>query len=175
MRTGRSLTVCRSLLPGGVYLVPGGVLSPRGVLSPGGSDPGGCLTWGVSDPGGVSDLGSLLRGGLPQTRSPREQNDRQPSISLIFEFSHKQNSARNLEVLWQYFVLLFTNRSIYWKSNENLHYDYWSRQAVSHYWSICTYHIHISIQNTIRNTNHIRIIRLFTKQLQVTTAVNRPD
>ena len=38
MRTGRSLTRCRSLLPsrggvlspGGVHLVPGGVLSPRG-------------------------------------------------------------------------------------------------------------------------------------------------
>ena len=41
MRTGRSLTICRSLLPGGggVYLVLGevGVLSPGGVyLVPGG-------------------------------------------------------------------------------------------------------------------------------------------
>ena len=50
MRTGRSLTVCRSLLPGGylvpvgVYLVLGGVLSPRGVyLVPGGVlSPRGC-------------------------------------------------------------------------------------------------------------------------------------
>ena len=53
MRTGRSLTVCRSLPPGGctysreVYLVPGGVLSPGGCLTPGVSD------WAVSDPGGV--------------------------------------------------------------------------------------------------------------------------
>ena len=32
MRTGHLLTICRSLLPGGggVYLVPGGVLSPGG-------------------------------------------------------------------------------------------------------------------------------------------------
>ena len=43
MRTGRSLTVCWSLLPRG-----GGVCS-RGVSAPGGSGPGG-----VSAPGGVS-------------------------------------------------------------------------------------------------------------------------
>ena len=42
MRSGRSLTVCRSLLPGGVLspggmcLVPGGVCSGRGVCAPGG-------------------------------------------------------------------------------------------------------------------------------------------
>ena len=36
MHTGRSLTICRSLLPGGGYLVPGGVLSPGGVSDPGG-------------------------------------------------------------------------------------------------------------------------------------------
>ena len=83
MRTGRSLTVFRSLQPGGVYLVPGctwsrGVPGPRegctwsrggvylvpgrGVPGPGGTwsrggipDPGGC-TWswgGVPGPGGV--------------------------------------------------------------------------------------------------------------------------
>ena len=41
MRTGRSLTVCRSLL------LDGGVLSP-----------GGCLLWGVSAPGGSAPGGS---------------------------------------------------------------------------------------------------------------------
>ena len=75
-RTGHSLTICRSLLPGGVYLVPGGVLSPRGVyLVPGGVlSPGGCLvpggvcSWG----GGVWSRGVLvlgvLLGGVPGPR-----------------------------------------------------------------------------------------------------------
>ena len=48
MGTGRSLTVCRSLLLGEVYLVPGGVLTLGDVLSP-----GGCLTWGALLQGGV--------------------------------------------------------------------------------------------------------------------------
>ena len=52
MRTGRSLTVCCSLLPGGV----GGVSAPGGFSLPGGG--GDCL----SAPRGGS---SLLRGGLP--------------------------------------------------------------------------------------------------------------
>ena len=50
MRTGRSLTVFRSLQPGGVYLVPGGTWSWGGVPGPGGG------TWsqgGVPGPGGV--------------------------------------------------------------------------------------------------------------------------
>ena len=52
MRTGRSLTVCWSLLPGG------------GVWS-GGSGLGGCLLWGVSGPGVcVWSGGCLLPGGL---------------------------------------------------------------------------------------------------------------
>ena len=45
MRTGRSLTVCRSLLPGGGVSAPGGCLLPGGG---GVSAPGGC---GVSAPG----------------------------------------------------------------------------------------------------------------------------
>ena len=54
MRTGRSLTVCQSLLGGGVS-AHGGVcwgrcLLPGGLLA-------GCLLWGVSAPGGVSSLG----------------------------------------------------------------------------------------------------------------------
>ena len=80
MRTGRSLTVFRSLQPGGVYLVPGGgvpgpggctwsggVPGPRGVyLVPGGLYlvPGGC-TWswgGVPGPGGMY---LVPRGGVP--------------------------------------------------------------------------------------------------------------
>ena len=75
--TGRSLTVCRSLLPRGVYLVLGGVLSPGevylvpgvylilggvcsrglsllrvGCLLLGGMSAQGCLFLGVSAPGG---------------------------------------------------------------------------------------------------------------------------
>ena len=55
MRTGCLLTVCRSLLPGGVYLVPGVYLVLGGALSPGGcvSDPGGFLTQGGVWPSGV--------------------------------------------------------------------------------------------------------------------------
>ena len=56
MRTGRSLTVCRSLLPGRgwVYLVLGGVLSLGVVLSP-----RGCLLLGVPAP-----VGCLPREGV---------------------------------------------------------------------------------------------------------------
>ena len=57
MRTGRSLTVCCSLLPGGVVPGPGGV-----------SGPGGCVcSWGVSGLGGVSASGRVpgLGGSAP--------------------------------------------------------------------------------------------------------------
>ena len=106
MRTGRSLTVCRSLLPGG-GLLPGGCLFPGGSAL-GGSAPGGwCLLWGgvcsggggvgVSAPGGSDPRGGgrestpggcLLGGvgfcsqggcGIPactEADTPREQNDR---------------------------------------------------------------------------------------------------
>ena len=62
MRTGRSLTVCCSLLPGGGGLVQGG--SARGgCLVRGGSAPGG----GVSAPRGVPGPGggAWCRGGIP--------------------------------------------------------------------------------------------------------------
>ena len=49
MRTGRSLTVCWGLVPGG-----------GGLWSGGGSAPGGCLVPGVSAPGG------LVPGGVSQ-------------------------------------------------------------------------------------------------------------
>ena len=53
MRTGRSLTVCCSLLPGGVLLGPGGVCLVRGGFSlPGGG--------GLPGPEGFS----LVRGGV---------------------------------------------------------------------------------------------------------------
>ena len=56
MRTGRSLTVCRSLLPRGCLL-------QGGVCSQGGSVPGGCLLWG-----GVCSRGWCLlqRGSAPK-------------------------------------------------------------------------------------------------------------
>ena len=79
MRTGRSLTVYRSLLlwggvcswgvsaPGGYLLLGGGgVSAPGGCLLLGLSALGGCLLWGVSAPGavcsggGVSALGGCL-------------------------------------------------------------------------------------------------------------------
>ena len=85
MRTGRSLTVCSSLLPGGVCSrgvsalggggsAPGGICS-QGVSAPRGSPcPGGVLpaeeegflpAWGVSLPGGLlPGEGGLLLGGF---------------------------------------------------------------------------------------------------------------
>ena len=54
MRTGHSLTVCCSLLPGGVP-GPGGCLL-WGLVS----GPEGCLLWGVSGPGGCLFRGSGL-------------------------------------------------------------------------------------------------------------------
>ena len=81
MCTGRSLTICQSLLPrggmqkkipqknlgwgvpgpsGGVYL--GGVPGPGGV-----SGPKGCLFWGASAPRGVSALGVVSQHALRQT------------------------------------------------------------------------------------------------------------
>ena len=78
MRTGRSLTVCWSLLPGGVCVsAPGGVSAlggflPWGVSAPGGmsaprgvSAPrGGICSWGV----GVCSGGCLLLGGMSAPR-----------------------------------------------------------------------------------------------------------
>ena len=89
MRTGRSLTVCCSLLPGGALLglgggflpglwggfslVPGGVLPGLGgvCLGPGGSvpGPGGCLPW------------SLVRGGDPRD-PPCTESDTCKNITL---------------------------------------------------------------------------------------------
>ena len=60
MRTGRSLTVCYSLLPGRGVSTPGeGVCLLRGGLLLGGSAPGG----GVSAARGVCSQGCLLPGG----------------------------------------------------------------------------------------------------------------
>ena len=99
MRTGRSLTVCRRLLPGGGRgacllrgsaprgcllpggvcswggwcLLLGGVCSQEGVCSGGLSAPGGCLLPGVSAPEGGYALGGslLLRGCLLGYHTPR--------------------------------------------------------------------------------------------------------
>ena len=82
MRTGRSLTVCCSLLPGGGVpgLWGGCAWSPGGCLVPGGGVPGpgeggggvpgpGCLVWGggVPGPGGICSGGvcAWSRGGIP--------------------------------------------------------------------------------------------------------------
>ena len=66
MRTGHSLTVCQSLLPGGCVCSGGclllGDVCSLGVSAPRGSAPGGCLLWGVSALGGVCSGGCLLWG-----------------------------------------------------------------------------------------------------------------
>ena len=69
MRTGRSLTVCRSLLPGGGGSVPRGCLLPGGVSALGGLLPagvcsGGCLLRGVSGPRGCLLRGTVCSGGV---------------------------------------------------------------------------------------------------------------
>ena len=75
MRTGRSLTVCRSLLPGGDVSAPGGMcLLPGGFCSGGVSAPGGVCSWGCLLPGGVSaPRGGVCSGGclLPRGSAPR--------------------------------------------------------------------------------------------------------
>ena len=67
MRTGRSLTVFRSLQPGGVYLVPGGTWSGGVYLFPGGvPGPRGC-TWSGGVylvPGGTWSRGVYLVWGV---------------------------------------------------------------------------------------------------------------
>ena len=67
----------------GVYLVPGGVLSPKGVSGPGGClvpggvwSLGGVCSWRVSAPGGSAQGGVVSHHALRQT-PPREQNDKQ--------------------------------------------------------------------------------------------------
>ena len=59
MRTGRSLTICQSLLPGGVSAPGGG-----GCLFPGGVCSGGVCSGGCLLPGGVCSGGSALGGGV---------------------------------------------------------------------------------------------------------------
>ena len=81
MRTGRSLTVCWSLLRGGVSapgrcLLRGGVCFSGGMSAPGMSAPGGCLLGGVSDLGGSALGGVVSQYALSQT-PPCEQNDKQ--------------------------------------------------------------------------------------------------
>ena len=68
MRTGRSLTVCRSLLPGGEGRVCfGGVSSARGVCS-GGFLLQGVCSRGVSAAGGSAAGGCLFLGGVSAPR-----------------------------------------------------------------------------------------------------------
>ena len=67
MLTGRSLTVCWRLLPGGWCMVRGvwsGGSAPRGCLLPEGSAPGGCLLPGGYGPGGVCSRGVVWSGGV---------------------------------------------------------------------------------------------------------------
>ena len=63
MRTGRSLTVCWRLLPGGVS-APGGFCLPGGVWSGGVSAHRGVCSWGVSAPGGSVCPGGSAPGGV---------------------------------------------------------------------------------------------------------------
>ena len=64
MHTGRSLTVCRSLLPGGGYARGGGGVCLGGEVC----SRGGCLVWGGAWSGGGV--------GIPACTPPCEQNDK---------------------------------------------------------------------------------------------------
>ena len=84
MRTGRSLTVCRSQLPGGVSALGEGVSAPGRV-----SAPGGCLLpgSGVSAPGGVCSRGvSAPRGCIPgctEAENPPLWTESQTSVKTL--------------------------------------------------------------------------------------------
>ena len=87
MRTGRSLTVCCSLLPGGGSLLgPGGCLPGSGgvLLGPGGlpgKNPGG----GLPGPGGCLPAGggsAWSRGGSPETPTVYRITDTCQNITL---------------------------------------------------------------------------------------------
>ena len=75
MRTGRSLTVCCSLLPGGVCLVRGGVYLIRGG---GGSPPGAVWSRGVW----VCSRGGVSQHALRQT-PPRRQNSWHTLVKIL--------------------------------------------------------------------------------------------
>ena len=75
MRTGRSLTVCCSVLPGGGGVCSGGLPGPRGRGGGDGVCSGGVPGLGGSALGGVSALGGcLLWGGSPCPETPRPVN-----------------------------------------------------------------------------------------------------
>ena len=93
MRTGRSLTICRSLLPGGVS-APGRVSGPRGgclllggmwsllpvwgVYGPGGLVPGDVWSGGVCcGGGGIWSWGCLVAGECLLPGGGSRMNDRQ--------------------------------------------------------------------------------------------------
>ena len=89
MRTGHSLTVCWSLLPGGGGSGPGGCLvwgesAPRGVSSQGGSAPGGSAPRGVwSRGGGVWSRGVLVWGVYPSMHWGRPPVDRHMPVKIL--------------------------------------------------------------------------------------------
>ena len=82
MRTGRLLTVCRSLLPGGVCfrgsVCSGGVSAPGGCLLLG----GGCLLPGGVCSGVVSALGGVASQHALRQTPPNRMTDRCKNITL---------------------------------------------------------------------------------------------
>ena len=78
MRTGRSLTICCSLLPGGGLLWGGGP-APGGCLLPGGLLPGGSARGGVCFQGGWVSQHALRQTPLPP---PRGQTHACENITL---------------------------------------------------------------------------------------------
>ena len=113
MRTGRSLTVCWRLLPGGVWfrggLVPGGS-GPWGSWVPGGLVPGGCLLpGGVSGPGGVSSRGGVCsQGGIPACTEgdpPPVWTESQTPVTTL-PWPNFVAAGKNLHHLHFFFILL---------------------------------------------------------------------
>ena len=96
--TGCSLTVCRSLLPGGVYWVPGGVCS-RGV-----SDPRGCVFSGGGGGGGVCSRGVWY---------PSMHWGRHPRL-----WTESHTPVKTLP--WPNFVAAGKNGNKYWKNERIL-------------------------------------------------------
>ena len=149
MRTGRSLTVCQSLLPGGVYLVSGGVLSPGGHLVPGVSAPGcvclggvcsggcllqgvvcsgGCLLWGVSGSRGCLLQGGVCSGGgIPgcteaDTPPVNRMIDRCKNITLATTSLRPEISLESIkkDIVLVMFFPLTRSRTFFFTNAENM-------------------------------------------------------
>ena len=138
MRTGRSLTVCCSLLPGGGggWSASGGVSAPGGgCLVQGGLPPwgvpglGGCLLWGVCLPGGSAPGGGV---GIPACTEadtlPPPPVDRHTLVKILPwpNFVAAGNKSKDFSAEWsfpykQYLLQFWYFWSAEWRHGGHAH------------------------------------------------------